>query len=38
LAPFAGLVTMLRTGIDSRILRLDSSVLPPGSIGLIAVR
>ena len=29
---------MLRTGIDSRILKLESSALPPGIIGLIATR
>src|SRR6059058_3900476 len=37
-APFAGLVMMERTGIDSKILKFAGSALPPGTIGLIASR
>src|SRR5690348_13789777 len=38
LVPFAGLVTIERTGIDSRSRKLPSSGLPPGTIGLMATR
>ncbi len=36
LAPFAGLVMIERTGIDSRMRKFAGSALPPGTIGLIA--
>ena len=36
--PFAGLVMIERTGIDSRILKFFGSPLSPGTIGLMATR
>ena len=38
LAPFAGLVMIERTGIDSRMRKFAGSPLSPGTIGLMAVR
>ena len=38
LAPFAGLVMIERTGIDSRMRKFAGSPLSPGTIGLIGTR
>src|SRR4029078_3756180 len=37
-APFAGLVMIERTGIDSRMRKFAGSALPPGTIGLTGTR